>query len=221
MILLPRGIPVRERVNPARINLPVAMTKLRSGGFTGDLRFDSSAGSGVVIFEQGKLVSALYLSADEAERLIAYDAIARIFELSILGHSTLDIFRLSADLALALHPLLHGSYLYQAQELKYVDIRALQQRIVDEQITGCLRVYAEAKVVLIFYDNGQSLGFFHDGSVEIDSTADLSQSVARLPGARFDLLETAFANDLELADLMASADLGPIWQNTRSRLLGA
>ena len=219
MIFLPRGIPVREKVNPARINLPEAMGKLRTGSFTGYLRFDSSQGAGVVIFERGKLVSALYIAADGSERLIAYDAIARIFEVSILGNATLNIFRLSADLAMGIHALLHGRYLYQAQDLKLVNISGLLQQIKDEQVSGCLRVYAEDKVVLIFYDQGLALGFFHDRTADIVTTADLSKSVARLSGAKFDLLQTAYANDLMLADLMASADLGPIWQRTRKQLL--
>ena len=219
MIFLPRGIPVREKVNPARINLPEAMGKLRTGSFTGYLRFDSSQGTGVVIFERGKLVSALYVTTDGSERLIAYDAIARIFEVSILGNATLNIFRLSVDLAMGIHALLHGRYLYQAQDLKLVNISGLLQQIKDEQISGCLRVYAEDKVVLIFYDQGLALGFFHDRTADIVTTADLSKSVARLSGAKFDLLQTAYANDLMLADLMASADLGPIWQRTRKQLM--
>ena len=219
MIFLPRGIPVRENVNPARINLPEAMNKLRAGSFTGYLRFDSSRGTGVIIFERGKLVSALHSSTDGRENLIAYDAIARIFEVSILGNSSLNIFRLSPTLAMGLHSLLHGSYLCQGLDLSVVDIAALLQRVSDEQINACLRIYAEDKVVLIFFDHGEALGFFHDGSAEIVSTADLSKSVARLPGAKLDLLETAYARDLVLADLMASADLGPIWQRTRKLLL--
>jgi hypothetical protein len=219
MIFLPRGNPVRQNVNPARINLPEAMDKLRVGTFTGYLRFDAPAGGGVVIFEQGKLVSALYLSADENERLIAYDAIAKIFEVSILGDATLNIYRLAPELAMALHGLLHGKYVYKAQELKLLDIKALLNRIKEEQLNCCLRVYTEELTTLIFYDYGSALGFFHDGAAEFEVTADLSKSVARLPGAKVDLLETGNVNDLVLADLMASADLGPIWQRTRKLLM--
>ncbi len=219
MIFLPRGIPVRERVNPARINLPEAMDKLRAGTFTGYLRFDSAQGSGVVIFERGKLVSALFVDAEGATPLIAYDAIARIFEISILGHAALNIFRLSPQLALGIHALLHGRYLSRGQELKQLDISSLQQTISEKQLTACLRVYAQEQVALIFYDQGHALGFFHDRTAELSDTADLSRSVALLPGARLDLLEIANIDDLVLADLMASADLGPIWQRARKMLL--
>ena len=54
MILLPRGNPVKEKVNPGKVNLPEALDKLRQGKFTGYLRFDFPAGTGVFIFEGGR-----------------------------------------------------------------------------------------------------------------------------------------------------------------------
>jgi len=219
MIYLPRGIPVREKINPARINLPEAMEKLRVGNFSGYLRFDSRQGAGVIIFEKGRLISALFVSSDESERLIAYDAIARIFDISIAGYAILNIFRFSAELAMAIHALLHGRYLYKGEDLAQIDIRELLDKIKQQQINGCLRVYTEEKVALIFYDHGNALGFFHEGGNEIDVDADLSRSVARLPGAKLDLLEMQSSDDIVLADLMGSADLGPIWQRARKVLL--
>lgn len=219
MIYLPRGKTVREKVNPARINLPEAMDKLRVGAFTGYLRFDSPQGTGLVIFEKGKLVSALFAENEEQQRLIAYDAIARIFEISISGQAILNIFKLSNDLALNLHVLLHGQYLLRGAELKGLDIDSMLQRIKEDQLTGCVRVYTEERVVLIFYEVGMPLGFFHDGGTDLESEANLSRSVARLPGAKVDLVEMQSSTDLVLADLMASADLGPIWQRSRKVLL--
>lgn len=219
MIQLPRGKIVREKVNPARINLPEAMEKLRAGTFSGYLRFDALQGAGIIIFEQGKLISAFFLTSDERERLIAYDAIARIFEVSILGDAILNIYRLTPELAMGVHALLHGQYVYRAQDLKLIDLRALLNRIKDQQLSGCLRVYADGRAALIFYDQGNALGFFHDGGSEIETTADLSRSVAKLPGARVDLLKTRCVDEMSLADLMASADLRPIWQRARKVLL--
>lgn len=219
MIFLPRGVSVRQNVNPARINIPEAMEKLRVGTFTGYLRFDAPQGAGVIIFTRGKLVSALFVTSDGKDRLIAYDAISRIFEVAIIGDAILNIYRLVPELAMEVHALLHGKFIYKEQDLKLIDIRALLNRIRDERVTGCLRVYADMRTTLIFYDNGNALGFFHDGAAELQTTADLSQSVARLPGTKVDLLATASVADMVLADLMASADLGPIWQRIRKTLL--
>ncbi|SHI55848.1 hypothetical protein SAMN02745165_00402 [Malonomonas rubra DSM 5091] len=218
MIFLPRGVSVRQKVNPARINIPEAMEKLRVGTFTGYLRFDAPQGCGVIIFETGKLVSAFFVDSDGKQRLIAYDAISKIFEISILGDASLNIYKLTPQLALEIHSLLHGKYIYKEQDLKLIDVRALLNKISAENLTGCLRVYTDERSALIFYDEGHALGFFHDGSAELQTTADLSSSVARLPGAKVDLLSTGNAG-MVLADLMASADLGPIWQRLRKSLL--
>jgi len=219
MIFLPKGIPVRKNVNPARINIPEAMEKLRVGSFTGYLRFDAPQGSGIVIFEKGKLVSAIFVGSEDEQRLIAYDAISKVFEVAILGDAILNIYRLEPDLAIGLHALLHGKYIYREQDLKLVNIQALLGKIKDECFSGCLRVYAEEQTVLIFYDAGSAMGFFHDGTTDLQVTADLSKSVAKLPGAKVDMLETEGIDGLVLADLMASADLGPIWQRMRKSLL--
>ncbi|MCD6581468.1 MAG: hypothetical protein J7K90_06665 [Desulfuromusa sp.] len=219
MIFLPRGNPVRQKVNPARINLPEAMEKLRVGTFSGYLHFDAKQGAGVILFKSGQLISSIFVDKDETERLIAYDAIARIFEVSILGNAVLNIFRLSTDLVLGVHALLHGRYLQKGEDLQHLDVRAQLERIKNEGLTACLRIYAEGHTTLIFYDQGYALGFFHDGDTELESTTDISISVARLPGAKLDLLEIRSADEIVLADLMGSADLGPIWQRTRKLLL--
>ncbi len=213
MILLPRGNPVKENLNPGRINLPDALGKLQAGTFTGYLRFDAPRGTGVLIFDKGRLISALF--AAERESLIAYDAIAAIFETALEGNSSLDIYRLSPELALSVHALLHGDVLYRGQELKLIDIRSLLGRMKEEQMTGCLRIYTVERIALIFYRNGSPLGFFHDGSTELETSADTSMSVARLPGAKIDVLTTRTSEEHVLADLLASADLNALWNKAR------
>ncbi len=219
MIFLPRGKPVRQKVNPARINLPEAMGKLRTGTFTGYLHFEAPQGAGVILFQKGQLISSIFIDNDESERLIAYDAIAKIFEISILGGAVLNIFSLSADLVLGVHALLHGRYLQKHQDLSCFDVRTQLDQIRDDGLTVCLRIYTDDQTALIFYDQGYALGFFHEGKTELETSADISTSVARLPGAKLDLLEIRDSDEIVLADLMGSANLGPIWQRTRKLLL--
>ncbi len=219
MIFLPRGKPVRQKVNPARINLPEAMGKLRNSSFTGYLRFDTISGSGVILFREGQLISALFIDKTDTQRLIAYDAIAKIFADSIAGDASLNIYRLSADLMLYVHSLLHGRYLQQGEELRTADIQSQLDLIKDKGLTVCLRIYALNQTTLIFYEGGYPLGFVHEGAVELEQKADIATSVARLPGAKFDLLEIECGDQIVLADLMGSADLGPIWQRTRKKIM--
>ncbi len=219
MILLPKGSPVKERVNPARVNLPEAMEKLVESGFSGYLRFDSPIGTGIILFTDGHLISALMQEVDVEGQVIAYDAITRIFEISILGNAVLNIYRLVPEVAMSIHALLHGEYIYQGQDINLIDITALLGQITRDRLTGCLRIYAENRVTLIFYEYGNALGFLHEGSIELETTAEISMSVASIPGAKLDLLSTATYEGTKMADLMASADLGPMWAKARNRLI--
>jgi hypothetical protein len=52
MILLPRGNPVKENINPGKVNLADALGKMRQGKFTGYMRFDFPEGTGVFIYRK-------------------------------------------------------------------------------------------------------------------------------------------------------------------------
>ena len=171
MILLPRGNAVKEKIDPSKVNFPEALKKLKDGGFTGYLRFETGAGTGIFIFNRGRLISALF---DGAERLVGAEALRRIFSASLASRATLDIYRLSGDLSMSIHALLHGDVLYQGQELKLLDIRSLLGKLKEDQVSGCLRIYTDERIALIFYREGHAVGFFHDGSTEIETTADTS-----------------------------------------------
>lgn len=216
MVLLPKGNPVKENVNPGKINLPAALVKLQTGKFSGYLRFDFTEGTGVIIFENGRLISALFEGS--SQRLIAYDAIAAIFEKSLEGNGRLNVYRLAPELSLSVHALLHGDVLYKGQELKLIDIKSLLVRLKEMAMSGCLSIYTSDRVALIFYRDGSPLGFFHDGSTEIETTADTSMSVARLPGAKIDVLTTKGTGEGVLADLMKSADVAALWTRVQGEL---
>ena len=81
----------------------------------------------------------------------------------------------------------------------------------DEQRSGCLRIYSRQHIALIFYRDGKPLGFFHDGSTDIETTADTSMSVAREPGAKVDVLVTRSDVEKALADLMETANIAGLW----------
>jgi len=214
MILLPRGNPVKENINPGKVNLADALDKMRQGKFTGYLRFDFPVGTGVFIYQEGRLISALL--EGEREKLIAYDAISRTFHEALAGNGTLNIYRLSKELAYSIHALLHGEMLHKGQDLQLIDIKSLLIRMREEKRSGCLRIYSRDHIALIFYKDGNPLGFFHDGSTDIETTADSSMSVAKEPGAKVDVLVTQGDGDKSLADLMQTADIAALWSNAVS-----
>ena len=209
MILLPRGNPVKENINPGKVNLVDALGKMRQGKFTGYLRFDFPDSTGIFIYQQGRLISALFQS--EREHLIAFDGIARTFREALAGSGNLNIYRLSNDLAYSIHTLLHGEMLHKGQDLQLIDIRSLLTRMREEKRSGCLRIYSKEHIALIFYRDGNPLGFFHDGSTDIETTADVSMSVAREPGAKVDVLVTRGDGEKALADLMETGNIAALW----------
>lgn len=211
MILLPRGNPVKENINPGKVNLAEALGKMRQGKFTGYMRFDFPEGTSVFIYQEGRLVSSLY--ENELEHLIAYDAIDRTFRDALSGTGNLNIYRLSTELAYSIHTLLHGEMLHKGQDLQLIDIKSLLVRMREEKRSGCLRIYSKEHIALIFYRNGTPLGFFHDGSTDIETTADSSLSVAKEPGSKVDVLVTRGGGEKMLADLMETADIAGLWGN--------
>lgn len=218
MIVLPRGVPVKEGVNPARVNLPEAMDRLAANHFSGYLRFDSAKGSGIIIFRQGQLISACFCDAAADDRTIAYDALVRIFEMSLFEKTRLNIYRLASDAALNIHAVLQADFLYRGRELAGLDVAGFLAEISRDRLNGCVRVYAADRAVLIFYADGQALGFFHDGSSSMETSANLAEAVTRLPGARLDLLAVTYTDARRMANLMASADLALLWRKVRNRL---
>jgi hypothetical protein len=106
---------------------------------------------------------------------------------------------------------LHGEVMHRGQDLQLIDIRSLLTRMRDEQRSGCLRIYSNEHIALIFYRDGKPLGFFHDGSTDIETTADTSLSVAREPGAKVDVLITRGDAEKSLADLMETANIAGLW----------
>ena len=209
MILLPRGNPVKENINPGKVNLADALGKMRQGKFTGYMRFDFPEGTGVFIYQEGRLISSLF--ENEREHLIAYDGISRTFDESLNGNGKLNIYRLSIELAYSIHTLLHGEVLHKGQDLQLIDIKSLLIRMREEKRSGCLRIYSKEHIALIFYRDGNPLGFFHDGSTDIETTADSSMSDAKEPGAKVDVLVTRGDGEKSLADLMETADITGMW----------
>lgn len=215
MILLPRGNPVKENVDPGQSRLPEALERLRRGRFTGCLRFDFAAGAGALLFQTGRLSVALCESA--GQHLFDADALARIFERSHGDKGRLGIYRLTPPAAASIHALLHGEVLQRSQYLRLIDVPALLAQLRAERRTCCLRVYARDHVALIFYRDGQPLGFLYDGALDIETSVDLSRSVARDPGAKVEIVVTRTHADEAEVDLLANVDVAGLWELAAAR----
>jgi hypothetical protein len=216
MILLPRGIPVKENINSGKVNFPESLKKLQKAGFTGYLRFDAPRGGGIILFDTGRILD---VSCQAGRGLQSADEVlANLFEQSMERGAVLNIYRISSALAVKIHAILNGPLRYKEQEVKLIDFRALLGKLKEEKFTGGILVYADKRAALIFYRDGDPLGFFNDGSADIETTVDLSTSVARLPGARINILSAASGENENFSHFFETTDLSGLWTMARSRV---
>ena len=211
MFLLPKGNPLFENLAAGKLKLPEVMSKLSTGGFTGYASFIFQTSTMILVFETGKLVSVLY-EENNGNRETGFEAMSILVELMVTSASgTLNVYKLSKDLTMCIHALLQGEILYKAQELKLIDIKTLLDKIKTDQLNGCLRIYTSEHSAMIFYKDGNPLGFFHDGSHDIETSSSESQKIAGLPGAKIDLFSTQSVEELMGIDLLEVINIQKIW----------
>jgi len=217
MFLLPKGNPLFENLAATKLKLPEVMAKLSSGGFTGYASFVFQTSTTILVFEAGKLVSVL-LEEQKGSRQTGFEALSALAELMVTSSSgTMNVYKLSKDLTMCIHALLQGEILYKAQELKLIDIKTLLEKIKDDHLNGCLRIYTEDRSAMIFYKDGNPLGFFHDGSHDIETSSTESQKIAGMPGAKIDLYSTQGVEELMGVDLLEVANIQKIWETSVAR----
>lgn len=216
MFLLPKGNPLFENLAVSKLKLPEVLSKLSTGSFTGYASFSFQSSTTILVFESGKMVSAL-LEEQKGIRQTGFEAISSLVELMLVsGSGALNVYKLSKDLTLCIHALLQGEILYKAQELKLIDIKTLLEKIKADQMNGCLRIYTDARSAIIFYKNGNPLGFFHDGSHDIETSSTESQKIASLPGAKIDLYSTHGIEELMGIDLLEVVNIQKVWDTAVS-----
>lgn len=196
----------------ARDPAPDLVSRLARARFSGYVRYSFAVSEGVLLFNGGKLLTAVLSRG--GGRVTGLDALAGIFERITTEDGTVEAYRLSADLVLGLHGLLQGEYVTRGQVLRLVDIRALLAHLKEQKLNGCVRVYTPERTALILYKDGNGLGFFHDGCEELQTTATESQKIAQLPGAMLDVLSTRPAEQLSAYDLLEMVNLDKLWAAT-------
>ena len=211
MFLLPKGSPLFENLAVSKLKLPDVLTKLSNGSFTGYASFVFQTNTAILVFEAGKLVSAL-VEGKDGKRESGFHALSSLAELMVTtGSGSLNVYKLSKDLTMCIHALLEGETLYKAQELKLIDIKTLLEKVKEDQMNGCLRIYTDEHSAMIFYKDGNPLGFFHDGASDIETSSTESQKIAGLPGAKIDLFSTQSADELMGTNLLEVTNIQKIW----------
>jgi hypothetical protein len=211
MFLLPKGSPLFENLAVSKLKLPDVLTKLSNGTFTGYASFVFQTSTSILVFEAGKLVSVL-VEGQNGTRESGFHALSSLAELMVTtGSGSLNVYKLSKDLTMCIHALLEGEILYKAQELKLIDIKTLLEKVKEDKMNGCLRIYTDDHSAMIFYKDGNPLGFFHDGASDIETSSTESQKIAGLPGAKIDLFSTQSADELMGTNLLEVTNIQKIW----------
>ena len=203
MIRLPQGKAVKIDIDLSKVDVSTALKTLRQGRFTGFLSFEFDAGESVFLFVEGKMTEALY--KDEHCRLTASLGLEKTLQIIREQGGRLNIYRVNEQLADHLAVALGGVFLLQGECLKGLNIQAVLGRMAQEKRSGCMRIYSDQRVALIFYEDGHPIGFFHEECPEMTTEADVSMSVARDEGALLDVLVPAERVLSEATDLLSDA----------------
>lgn len=102
MFLLPKGNPLFENLAVTKLKLPEVLSKLGGGGFTGYASFVFQASTVILVFEAGKLVSALHEEKSGTVRK-GFEALSSLAELMVVsGSGAMNVYKLSKDLTLCI-----------------------------------------------------------------------------------------------------------------------
>lgn len=219
MFLLPKGNPLAENVPIAKLQLPEALDKLKNGKLTGCATFSFPTADCTLLYDEGKLVHAV-VHRDGIE-LKDRNALQALVELMLLaGDGRFNVYGHSREIMLAVLGLLNGETQISRQEIKQIDFKALLERIKTDQLTGTLSINADGRCGLILYKGGTTVGFFHDTSTSIETSAGEVQQIAALPGANAELRTLSNPDDLRL-DLAGLVDIRKLWEAASGNIFSA
>lgn len=215
MLVLPRSNPLYENIPVQKIKLPDALKKMGTGGFTGYLGFGSAKSEGYFVFIKGALISIMMLEGTQRKR--GFEALTGLFEHTIAEGGTINVYRMTADLAVCTNALLHGTIITRPEPVSSVDLKALLARMKTQALNGTIIFSAPDHSAFIFYKDGTPIGFYHDASSEISASPSEAQRIAALPGATVEIRSSLSAEELQHHNLLETLNIDRLWQTSLSR----
>lgn len=215
MRFLPQANPLYQNIPTSKVVLPDILEKLGKGGFTGYLSHTCQNFEAYCIFAKGKLICAISTDGDREKS--GFEAVVMMFDKCVGCSGEINVFRMTADLAVCAHALVVGKKRFNGDEVRQIDIKAMLALLKNEEINGVVRFYTEKRYAMMFYRSGIPIGFYHDGASNIESSPDESRRVAALPGARVDVSITQTLDELLRYDLLQMVNLQKLWESAHSR----
>lgn len=215
MRFLPKANPLYEKISANKIVIPDVLEKLGTGGFTGYVHYSAPEFDFYGIFAKGKLLCAL--SSEEGRDKTDFEAVVLLFDKVISAGGEINVYRMTADLAVCAHALTVGPRLFNGDEVRQVDIKGALARLKGQNTNGVVRFYTSDRSAMIFYKDGLPIGFYHDGAASIGSSPEESRKIAALPGACVEICSTRTLEELIQYDLLQMVNLQKLWETARSR----
>jgi len=215
MHFLPKANPLYEHISAQKVIIPDVLEKLGKGGFTGYLSYSSATFESYCIFAKGKLICVI--STEPGREKTGFEAISALFDKIITTDGEINVYRMTSDLAMCAHALVLGTKLFNGNEVRQVDIKEMMTRLKNQGLNGVVHFYTSERYAMIFFMNGQPIGFYHDGAKAIETSPEESRKIAALPGARLDVCATKPLEDLMHYDLLLMVNLGKLWESAIAR----
>ena len=215
MHFLPKANPLYENISVTKIVIPDVLDKLGKGGFTGYLGYGAADFEACCIFAKGKLLCVL--SSDGGREKSGFEALVQLFDKVLAVGGEINVYRMTAELAMCAHALTLGDRLFNGEEVRQVDVRAILARLKGQGMNGVVHFFTPERSAMIFYRDGLPIGFYHDQAATIETSPDESRTVAALPGARVAVCSTKPIEELMQYDLLQMVNLEKLWETARSR----
>lgn len=215
LLNLPRPNPLYENIPTSSIHLPDTLKKMGSGGFTGYLGYGSANAEGYLVFIRGALISTLLLEG--SRRKTGFDAINALFLHLRSEAGMLNVYRMTAEVAMCTQALLHGTTILQEEPVAAIDLKGLLGRMKEQALNGTVLFRTAERSGMIFYQEGAPVGFYHDGAREVLLTPNETQKVAALPGAVVEVYSTPPVEELVHHNFLETLNLERLWQAGQPR----
>ena len=215
MYFLPKANPLYEQISADKVILPDILDKLAKGHFTGYLNHAAAGFEAYCIFAKGKLICAI--STEGGRDKTGFEAITLIFDKIVSAGGEINVYRMTADLAMCAHALVLGKRVLHGDEVRQVDMKSMLARLKSQDMNGVVRFYTDERSAMMFYKEGLPIGFYHDHIRNIETSSDEARKVASLPGARVEVRSTKSIEELMLNDLLQMVNLGKLWEAASSR----
>lgn len=215
MRLLPKANPLYEKIPAHKVVPPEVLNKLAKGGFSGYLSYTDADFEADCIFIKGVLIC---VTACEGEReRTGFEAFSPLFDRILSSSGEINIYRMTADLAVCAHALLLGTKLFNGSEVRQIDIKETLAQLRNQGLNGVVRFYTPEHSAMIFYKDGQPIGYYHDHAQTVEASPEESRRIAALPGALVDVCSTKSMEELVRHNLLQMVNIDKLWEAAQAR----